>query len=229
MARQVFIWGAGASTHSKAPLARKLMSKIMEYVETPPAPEIVKYQHEQIEWLTNWLKRFEFNEWRDNFDIEMFCTMLDFLNFGFHIQGTQKDLSGKFAHILNENAFQVGEVIKIIQILITHILSPLKIKDEKGILKQFIARHVKKDDVLITFNYDLLLDQALWELSIWTPYEGYIIIDNLNIPDGFQKQDNLIIYLKLHGSINWSNDILSGSSWKYFDRGTGTSYMQSIK
>jgi len=225
MGKQVFIFGAGASVHAGAPISRELMLKIMEYVETKSS--IVQYQCEQVQWLKDYLQKLEFDEWKDNFDIEMFCTMLDFLNFDFHIQSSKKDLSGKFAHILGKNAFEVEQVLKIIKILITHILSPVKIKDEKEILRLFLEKYVKEGDMLLTFNYDLLLDQALWDASLWSPHKGYAVVNNDDIPEEFKKRNSKITYLKLHGSVNWIKT-LDFYSWEYYDKATGESYFKDV-
>lgn len=69
---------------------------------------------------------------------------------------------------------------------------------------------LKSDDVLITFNWDTLLDRALAERTTWRPDWGYGITPKAMFNDGWHppvttdqdsKTGNLL--LKLHGSTNW--------------------------
>lgn len=66
------------------------------------------------------------------------------------------------------------------------------------------------DDVLITFNWDTLLDRALAERTAWRPDWGYGVMPKAMFNDGWHppvttnkvnQTGNLL--LKLHGSTNW--------------------------
>ncbi len=96
-------------------------------------------------------------------------------------------------------------------------LSPDYIKDDKGIARLF-CQLLKAGDVIITFNYDLLIDQALFLSNLWTPlYREHHRIYNSywNRPFYFQDsqynkvRDDLLLFepkldlIKLHGSLNW--------------------------
>ena len=59
---------------------------------------------------------------------------------------------------------------------------------------------VRPSDTIVTFNYDLLLDNALLMTDRWFPSDGYGI-DFFNLPyTGIKSLSRL---LKLHGSLNW--------------------------
>lgn len=72
-----------------------------------------------------------------------------------------------------------------------------------------LADELNHNDVVITFNWDTLLDRVLYTANVWSPNKGYCIkpeaiFDNKwKSPDEFEYKDNEILYLKLHGSTNW--------------------------
>lgn len=66
------------------------------------------------------------------------------------------------------------------------------------------------EDVLITFNWDTLLDRALAERTAWRPDWGYGVSPKAMFNDGWHpptepKEDSKTgnLLLKLHGSTNW--------------------------
>ncbi|XDD43139.1 SIR2 family protein [Leptospira sp. WS60.C2] len=74
------------------------------------------------------------------------------------------------------------------------------------LLQKWISKLNERGDSIITFNYDLILEQVLVELK-WNPLTGYCM--DFYIP-GLDRQipwvepkANQIKYLKLHGSLNW--------------------------
>jgi len=81
-------------------------------------------------------------------------------------------------------------------------------------LHRKILENLEEDDVLLTFNYDTIIEESMpRRTSIWTPREGYGVdvtgvkqewarkwFSNHDI-DPNKKSE--VILLKLHGSINW--------------------------
>ena len=70
-----------------------------------------------------------------------------------------------------------------------------------------------KDNTFITFNYDLLLEEALQEWAIPFRYDGlhgYEIPGLPNFDDSArsiqenEEEENVVSILKLHGSVNWA-------------------------
>ena len=89
---------------------------------------------------------------------------------------------------------------------------PIDDVDKAGIYDYFFDM-LEEGDVIITLNYDLISEQALWTKDKWTLLDGYGFkkskesfmdenkIDLHEIPN----QSKIKIY-KLHGSINWAID-----------------------
>lgn len=61
---------------------------------------------------------------------------------------------------------------------------------------------------MITFNYDLIVERALYERGIWKPKDGYGITfkGSPKIARAHSSRSGVCIY-KLHGSLNWENDL----------------------
>jgi len=89
--------------------------------------------------------------------------------------------------------------------LFAHVIN----ETQRGpVSKQYakLASMCDKSDVLITFNWDTLLDRALYESGTWIPDTGYGV-NFRNILDADWRPPSLqassILLLKLHGSVNW--------------------------
>lgn len=70
---------------------------------------------------------------------------------------------------------------------------------------QRLVNNLHDDDVVISFNYDLLIDNALISTGRWQPISGYGIKCNLlssEMPLNNYITANISL-LKLHGSLNW--------------------------
>ena len=60
-----------------------------------------------------------------------------------------------------------------------------------------LAKHVAADDAIVTFNYDVALDQALISEGKFRVRGGY------GIPVDWDEEKSPLRVLKLHGSVNW--------------------------
>ncbi len=71
---------------------------------------------------------------------------------------------------------------------------------------QKIAASLKPGDVVISFNYELLMDNALLLSKRWFPHDGYGVHCKLLSADSSYHVDSAVsevALLKLHGSFNW--------------------------
>lgn len=70
-----------------------------------------------------------------------------------------------------------------------------------------LARHLRPDDVVLTFNWDTLMDRALAIATDWTPDVGYGVEPRMLYRDSWRRavtgRNQSPTLLKLHGSTNW--------------------------
>lgn len=78
-------------------------------------------------------------------------------------------------------------------------------KINKSLLNRF-CKLLQTGDTVISFNYDIVLEQRLYELGAWTPWSGYGI--GCKLPfycqiSSTNQVESKITTLKPHGSISW--------------------------
>ena len=88
--------------------------------------------------------------------------------------------------------------------------------DNEGVketFQKFADKLVENKINVVTFNYDLILDNLLKDTKKWSPDSGYGVEMKLaEIPTysekGMGQSKSEMFYLKLHGSLNWGRSIL---------------------
>lgn len=113
-------------------------------------------------------------------------------------------------------------------VFIGHVLLEIT-NDKRCHLHDRLAACLSNEDVLISFNYDLLMDNALSSTGRWFPDSGYGIPFKNAIENGkfVQPDDKVskITYFKLHGSLNW----LHGQNpYSYMRIGTHIPFGQDV-
>lgn len=197
---EAFLFGAGAShsysqspTGVRPPLARGFFQAYHDldisgdrYVLVGA---IVNYVRD-----TRGVDPFKFGDWKEN--IEDFLTEIDerigdperalslAIDKRFHYARAYSEMIFLFATVLNE--IQNGPVCANYSKLV---------------------RSLTRDDVLITFNWDTLLDRALHEGGRWHPVDGYGVNFVKSFDNGWKdieaQSPTQNVLLKLHGSTNW--------------------------
>ena len=73
-----------------------------------------------------------------------------------------------------------------------------------------LVKFLSSEDIIITFNWDTLVDRALNDITEWSTDNGYLIVPKKIYRDGWIQPDtsalnenNHPLLLKLHGSTNW--------------------------
>lgn len=233
--KQLFIIGAGFSNAiAKIPLGRELANIIYDMaIKTTPENRALKefaldymmvwdYLQDQAKPHIKFIEKdgTVIKKWDKTYDIypidlEYLLTLIDLnLNNPYIPKGIGVDLkSCPIPYLKGITTFTLENARKFIQHCLAEIMLTKNINENinlKGMMK--ILELVKAGDCIITFNYDLLIEQGLFEKGLWNPIDGY----------GFNKisQDEKLInkdypettvdLIKLHGSINWLNESLFG-------------------
>ncbi|MEK7729706.1 MAG: SIR2 family protein [candidate division KSB1 bacterium] len=224
---KVFVVGAGFSKAlAGAPLASELFEKIYQKAQIRddddrPQREldrrnfntVVNYLQQEAKPLLDYLKRDgtkvkTCDSVPDLFpiNIEYLCTILDLnIKCPFIPQGIGADLKG--CPIPYMHGLMVDHLCgarQFIQHYIVQLLLPEQLSPKTELLDKFVSL-IEAHDTVVTFNYDILIEQVLWRHGIWNPVDGYGIgkihrheevdCSNFNVSD--------VTVVKLHGSINW--------------------------
>jgi hypothetical protein len=175
-------------------------------------------------------------------DIEFILTMID-LNLNnpykvqFSVPGTDTDPYPVIS-VKGFNRTQLLEFRKIIETYLVLLIGPNKIRPLNQSLARFCMEFVNEGDMIITFNYDLLIEQQLWKLGKWTPLDGYQIGSiNRDDPNLQRVYDEIsskgigktkVILFKLHGSLNWDLYPNGNLEIRLTDHETGDCFFDSI-
>jgi hypothetical protein len=130
-----------------------------------------------------------------------------------------RELIGRFAKSGNRpkdwlaRRGDLEELIRSVMIHTTCDMTQSPIKARKSSLHLPILDRLKKDDTIITFNYDTVIEESFGAQSLWTPDDGYGATVHGKTLDwartwfkghtpGEQRKSRLPL-LKLHGSLHW--------------------------
>jgi hypothetical protein len=196
---RVFLFGAGASRGYRGgrngvppPLAKDFFST---FVQLPIASD----NHVLIGDLINYVRDTRnipwarFGEWNE--DIETFLTEVH----------SQIATSERLASLEFESVYSLAKTYSQMIFLFASVLNEVQDGPSYTALSQVVAK-LQDEDVLITFNWDTLLDKSLYESGQWTADDGYgidfqgVFDDSWHPPSGTRSRWKL---LKLHGSTNW--------------------------
>lgn len=89
--------------------------------------------------------------------------------------------------------------------LIAHVLNEI----QNGPIDEhyvWFLESLGESDTLVTFNWDTLLDRALFESGRWKPDDGYQVEFEVILDGGWrnvEQNNSSHVLLKLHGSTNW--------------------------
>jgi len=222
---RLFIIGAGFSKAiaKNAPLAKNMLKTIWENPEIYNNTSESKYEvhkkafistleflHQSVQKRIINLEKIalageldtDFEKFLDDLDVEFFCSYLDLLSthlFRPKSKNKPVDLQGcSFSYLKELTHFQLKKALNFIDHSIVNLLLPSKLNVNSDIFDK-LASFFKNEDAFISFNYDVLLEQMLYQKGLWNPFDGYEI-EFKNKRDCQNSQTKVI---KLHGSINW--------------------------
>ena len=144
-------------------------------------------------------------------DIEAVCTILDInIERPYLPEGRGVDLRGCAMPFIEGFIASDLECARyFIHQKIVERLLPSKLNTDIELLDKSVSR-IKKGDTIITFNYDLLLEQGLLRKGLWNPEDGYC----LGEVEGEEKKllanlnQSEVKILKMHGSVSWESPTL---------------------
>lgn len=156
-------------------------------------------------------------------NFEGLCSYID-LNLAFEVhalcesEGIKSDLSGK---PLFSN-FSTSKLKEIRNYLANYIyLTLINPEIKTDLLNRFYEQILNSSSTILTFNYDLILENLLYQKQLWFPKDGYGF-EVQNLPELNQNQLEKISKIKLyklHGSLNWkaSNSFNNGIEFNWRD------------
>lgn len=189
---RVFVLGAGFSKPAGLPLCFELFEQILEEAKykfrhigrTKIDKDIDSFLDYQLKVKGKKLSRKDIN-------FEDFISYLDIEHF-LQLKGSD--------HWSDEG--NVSQII--VKNLIAYVLYKKEslIKDKDFVLYEKFAENLKPGDVIITFNYDTILERTFARKNI--PFRLYPTrFESLNFGGGTVKNTDEIVLLKMHGSIDW--------------------------
>jgi len=131
-----------------------------------------------------------------------------------------REVIGKFAKSGNKpkdwrrRRDQLEELIRRVYIHTTCHMGTPPIRPKESQIHKAILKKLKSSDTVITFNYDLLIEESFDTGELWNPVDGYgvsvagrthnwcrVWVKNRSLTK-FRPSE--ILLLKLHGSLNWT-------------------------
>ncbi|TGM03246.1 SIR2 family protein [Leptospira jelokensis] len=184
---RLFIIGAGFSQPAGLPLAGALFEKVIKIIENQYGKK-TKFQTD-LEEFKSYTKKTN-----TELDLESFLSYLDIEHF-LKLRGSKT-----FNEEGNESQIMIRRAIgKIIQ---SHTPSIEKIPK---VYHKF-AKNLEPHDIILTFNYDIILERTLEHLNI--PFRlfpmRYTEIHKGSATVDSSKEE--VVILKLHGSVDWFDE-----------------------
>lgn len=206
--KRVFLLGAGASrayTESPSGLRPPLASGLLPAYRNLPLSED---RHVLVGALVNYvcetrrIRATDFCQWEE--DIEAFLTEV-----GSALESViARGIGPSTSDIDRLQLLRLPQVQSELTFLLVAIFNEIQNGPTCGNYLAF-ARHIGVHDTILTFNWDTLLDRALFSQGRWNLESGYGIAPEAVFRDGWQstidKHDDShgLKLLKLHGSTNW--------------------------
>lgn len=181
--KRLFVLGAGFSKPAGLPLGEELLAEIIDYVRNSD-----QIFHEHGGYFNQAIHEYEEYSQKEinEANIEEFIEFFDYR----HFLG--------FRGILEGDSIYGGGIQSIIRVLISTVLSEKQKNIRNKKLYEEFVKQLSPDDIIISLNYDNLVEIFLdWKCRLFPPY---LCKEELN-----SQHDQEVTLLKVHGSINWFN------------------------
>lgn len=197
--KRVFLLGAGFSRQAGFPLAFGLLDFIGKYLRGSSNILDIEFRNEFMSFI----------EETDVSDVELLLTHIDLA-----ILNNSANLYKGYDEIDDLRLFRKklsGTLVRAFDC----VHCSLDNNDQKREIYRKFCEQIGNGDTVITFNYDVLVEQILWEQNKWTFLDGYGIKKNVNdfqdppwgglYPKDKPQESSVKVY-KLHGSLGWLYD-----------------------
>lgn len=236
---KVFVIGAGLSKAlADAPLATELFEiiyrkaqdrddndKPQRNLDRMDFNKVVSYLQQETKPMLDYLQRDGTKVKTCNgnpnllpINIEYLCTILDMnIESPFVPEGIGADLKGcPIPYMRGLMVDHLRGARHFIQHCIVELLLPEQLSPKIGLLDKLFSL-IEPGDTIVTFNYDILIEQVLWRHGVWNPVDGYGI-GKIHRDEEVHStfKESKIVVIKLHGSVNWSTPDWSGNEIEIF-------------
>jgi hypothetical protein len=193
----VYIFGAGASRgYEKSPTGQKM----------PLAKDFFKTFNKLSISSNPWvLVGYVINYVQENYSINP----MEFIDFNVDIETLHTEINNKFHEAIKNRDFLKTTFYSAANIQLAFMfvstINEIQNGPTSDMHKKFVST-LNQDDSIITFNWDTLIDRALFETNLWFTDSGYSIMpkqifrNKWVFPENKKSKHELI---KLHGSTNW--------------------------
>lgn len=199
----VFLFGAGSS---------KAYNDSKSGLKLPLSREFFKIYNELDISSNGWIINGDVvNYVRDHRNFEP----INFGQFDEDIEVLHSEIQIKYLDAIkeqnNEGIIKYGKAFTQLVFLFCSVINEIQ-NGTESIFHKRLVESLNDDDIIITFNWDTLIDRALKNNKNWSVQNGYFVEPKLIYADEWKtgiKGDSNILLLKLHGSTNWLSSYIN--------------------
>jgi len=191
MAKTVFILGAGASKEAGAPLMAEFLD-VVHSLKTLPEMQEIKADIDRVFDAITKLRDTHYKSYIDLDNIEEIFGAFEMARIIKRLGTYTTDEIEALGHSLNRMIVKTLEECIKLPLRDRQVRPPIAYEDFTKLIQNISSSFPRQDCSILTFNYDVGLDYALYFFNI--PIDYCLLESNKS-----QK----VKFLKLHGSINW--------------------------
>lgn len=204
----VYILGAGASKSFELSKTKEKLPLATDFFTTFNKLDISSNGWVLIGDIINYVQ-----EYRN-------ISVLDFSKFNEDIEVLHSEIQDKYLRAIeNEDSsgiYRYGKAYNQLVLLFCSVINEVQNGEESDFHKNLV-KNLGDDDVIITFNWDTLIDKSLKNNKHWSLQDGYYLTPKKVYSNGWVSEKpsgTKNFLLKLHGSTNWISSYIRYDSKK---------------